>query len=191
MMPVLATNSGVRILQRPRVQTSQGVTATFFVGEARSYPTSTGAGGGASSGYSSIQQLQIGVTLEVTPFVTPDGCVVLDIHQKIDRLAGTTNILNVGEVPITNTTEARAKVGVRDCETVLLGGLIETDTTRAPSGVPLLKDIPLLGALFRSSSARAARNELIVLVRPTILAGSEAATEPPKAKADELAETTR
>jgi general secretion pathway protein D len=61
---------------------------------------------------------------------------------------------------------------VRDRETILLGGLIETGKPRTPSGVPLLKDIPLLGTLFRSSSASTAPNEIIVLIRPTILPGS-------------------
>lgn len=172
MLPALASDSRVKILQRPRIQTSDGVPASLFVGEARPYPTGTGSGTGASSGDSSTQQVLIGVTFEVTPFVKPDGSVIMDIHQKIDQLAGTTNIANVGEVPITSSTEARAKVVVRGRETILLGGLMETVNPRTPSGVPLLKDIPLLGALFRSSSARPAPNEILVLIRPTILPGS-------------------
>jgi len=172
MVPALASDSRVLILQRPRIQTSDGVPASMFVGETRPYPTHNSSGTGASSSDSSPQQVLIGVTFEVTPFVKPDGSVMMDIHQKIDQLAGTTNIANVGEVPITSTTEARAKVEVRDRETILLGGLMETGKPRTPSGVPLLKDIPLLGALFRSSSARTAPNEIIVLIRPTILPGS-------------------
>jgi type II secretory pathway component GspD/PulD (secretin) len=172
MIAALASDSRVKILQRPRIQTSDGVPASLFVGEARPYPTGTGSGTGASSGDSSTQQVLIGVTFEVTPFVKPDGSVMLDIHQKIDQLAGTTNIANIGEVPITTSTEAQAKVVVRDRETILLGGLMETANPRTPSGVPLLKDIPLLGALFRSSSARTAPNEIIVLIRPTSLPGS-------------------
>jgi general secretion pathway protein D len=184
MVQALTSDSRVRILQRPRIQTSDGVRASLFVGESRPYSTNTGAGGAASSGYSSIQQLQVGVTFEVTPVIKPDGIVMLDIHQKIDRVVGTTNIVNVGEVPITSSTEAQAKVVVHNRETILLGGIMETDNTRTPSGVPVLKDIPLLGSLLRSSSARMERNELIVLVRPTILPVSEAAVEPVKVKSN-------
>jgi general secretion pathway protein D len=179
MVPALASDSRVRILQRPRIQTSDGVRASLFVGESRPYPISARAD---STGYSSIQQLQVGVTFEVTPVIKPDGLVIMDIHQKIDRVVGSTNIANVGEVPITSSTEVQAKVVVRDRETILLGGMMETDNIRTHSGVPLLKDIPLLGSLFRSSSARMERNELIVLIRPTILPVAEAAAVMEEAK---------
>ena len=130
----------------------------LFVGESRPYPTSSYYGGGAYGGYSSIQQLQIGVTLEVTPLINPDGLVVMDIHTKIDSFEGNVTIQNVGDVPITSSKEASAKVSVRDHDTIILGGLIETDKNKNASGVPLLMDIPLLGYLFRSSHADETRN---------------------------------
>lgn len=182
MVTALAKDSQVRILQRPRIQTSDGVAASLFVGESRPYPASRGAGGATASGDSSAQQVLVGVTFEVTPVIKPDGFVLMDIHQKIDRVVGSTNITNVGEVPITRSTEAQAKVVVRDRETILLGGLIETVEPQSPSGVPLLRDIPLLGPLFRSSAAHPERDEVIVLIRPTILPASEAAAMPEKAK---------
>ena len=139
------------------------------------YPTSSYYGGGAYGGYSSIQQLQIGVTLEVTPLINPDGLVVMDIHTKIDGLDGSVTIENVGDVPITSSKEAAAKVSVRDHDTIILGGLIYTEKDKSASGVPVLMDIPLLGYLFRSSTASDTRNELIVLIRPTVLPTPEIA----------------
>ncbi len=170
-----ASDSNAKILQRPRIQTSHNEPAELFVGESRPYPTSSYYGGGAYGGYSSIQQLQIGVTLEVTPLINPDGLVVLDIHTKIDTFEGNVTIQNVGEVPVTSSKEASAKVSVRDHDTIILGGLIETDKNSNASGVPLLMDIPLLGYLFRSSHADGARKELIVLIRPTVLPTPEIA----------------
>jgi general secretion pathway protein D len=171
----LAADSRARILQRPRIQTSHNEPASLFVGESRPYPTSSYYGGGAYGGYSSIQQMQIGVTLEVTPLINPDGLVVMDIHQKIDSVSGTVSIANVGDVPVTSSKEAQAKVSVRDHDTIILGGLIETDRNKSASGVPLLMDIPLLGYLFRSSHADESRTELIVLIRPTVLPTPEIA----------------
>ena len=113
--------------------------------QSRPYPTSSYYGGGAYGGYSSIQQLQIGVTLEVTPLINPDGLVVMDIHTKIDSFEGNVTIQNVGDVPITSSKEASAKVSVRDHDTIILGGLIETDKNKSASGVPLLMDIPAVG----------------------------------------------
>ena len=168
-------NSHAKILQTPYIQTSHNEPATLFVGESRPYPTSSYYGGGAYGGYSSIQQLQIGVTLEVTPLVNPDGLVVMDIHQKIDSFEGNVTIQNVGDVPVTSSKEASAKVSVRDHDTIILGGLMETDRNKSASGVPLLMDIPLLGNLFRTSSASETRTELIVLIRPTVLPTPEIA----------------
>jgi general secretion pathway protein D len=171
----VANDSRARILQRPRIQTSHNEPASLFVGESRPYPTSSYYGGGGYGGYSSIQQMQIGVTLEVTPLINPDGLVVMDIHQKIDSVSGTVNIANVGDVPITSSKEASAKVSVRDHDTIILGGLIETDKNKTASGVPLLMDIPVLGYLFRNSHNDENRSELIVLIRPTVLPTPEIA----------------
>ena len=175
IIPALATNSRVKFLQRPRIQTSNAETATIFVGRSRPYPTGSYYGGGAYSGYSSIEQLQIGLTLDVTPYVGPDAFVELALRQEIDRVKGTVVGTNVGDVPITASREARARVMLRDHETILLGGWIEKDRHQTHSGVPVLKSIPLLGALFRGSSAHAARQEVIALIRPTVLPGPPAA----------------
>ena len=108
-LTALAGNSRARILQRPRIQTSHNEPAHLFVGESRPYPTSSYYGGGAYGGYSSIQQLQIGVTLDVTPLINPDGLVVMDIHQKIDSFEGNVTIQNVGDVPVTSPKEPQPK----------------------------------------------------------------------------------
>jgi general secretion pathway protein D len=174
-LTAVASDSRARVLQRPRIQTSHNEPASIFVGQSRPYPTSSYYGGGAYGGYSSIQQLQIGVTLEVTPLINPDGLVVMDIHTKIDSFDGNVTIQNVGDVPVTSDKEAQAKVSVRDHDTIILGGLIETDQNKNNSGVPFLKDIPLVGYLFRSSHADETRSELIVLIRPTVLQSPEIA----------------
>jgi general secretion pathway protein D len=135
--------------------------------------------------------MQIGVSLEVTPLINPDGLVVMDIRQKIDSVSGTVNIANVVDVPITSSKEASAKVAVRDHDTIMLGGLIETDKSTSFSGVPLLKDIPLLGALFRSDSRTGARTELVVLIRPTVLPTPEVAAMTATAEKNKMPEVRR
>ncbi|MRR52820.1 MAG: hypothetical protein EG825_18270, partial [Rhodocyclaceae bacterium] len=179
-------DSRARILQRPRVQTSHAVPANLFVGELRPFPTGSYYGGGAYGGYSSIQQIQIGVTLAVTPLINPDGLVVMDIMQQIDSVSGTVTIANVGDVPITSSKSAGAKVAVRDRDTIMLGGLIENSRTTSNSGVPWLKDVPLLGPLFRASNKNETRNELIVLIRPTVLPTPEIAALTATAEQDRM-----
>jgi general secretion pathway protein D len=179
-------DSRAKILQRPRIQTSHNEPAQLFVGESRPYPSGSYYGGGSFGGYSSIQAVNIGVTLEVTPLINPDGLVVMDIHQTIESANGSVVIANVGEVPITSRKEAAAKVSVRDHDTIILGGLIETSKTKGGSGVPFLMNVPLLGYLFRSNSDKETRNELIVLIRPTVLPTPEVAALTARAEKDKM-----
>jgi general secretion pathway protein D len=190
-LTAVANDSRAKVLQRPRIQTSHAVQATLFVGESRPYPTSSYYGGGSFGGYSSIQQLQIGVTLDVTPLINPDGLVVMDIHQTIESANGSVNIANVGDVPITSRKEAQAKVAVRDHDTIILGGLIETSKTKSASGVPFLMDIPMLGYLFRTTHDSEVRNELIVMIRPTVLPTPEVAAMAATAEKSKMPLTRR
>jgi len=163
----IATDSRINVLSRPRIQTSHAVEANLFVGETRPYITGTYSylGSGPSSQYS---QLQIGITLSVLPLINIDGLVVMDIRQKIQSIGGFTTIDN-NQIPTTIDREANAKVAVRNKETVMLGGFISTDNSKNASGIPILKDIPILGNLFRSTSKTSNRKELMVLIRPTVL----------------------
>jgi general secretion pathway protein D len=99
----------------------------------------------------------------------------MDIRQKIQDVGEEVTIANVGSVPSTIDREANAKVAVRDGETVMVGGMIAASKNNTKSGVPILKDIPILGALFRSTSASDARRELVILIRPTVLPTPESA----------------
>ena len=186
-----ASDSKSRILQRPRIQTSHNEPANIFVGTTQPYPTSSYYGGGAYGGYSSIQQMQIGVTLQVTPLINPDGLVVMDISMQIDGLAGSVTIANVGDVPITSSKTASAKVSVRDHDTIILGGLIYSEKDKSASGIPYLMNVPLLGYLFRYSSAKNNRTELTVLIRPTVLPTPEIAALTAAAEQNKLPATRR
>lgn len=165
-----AADSSVSIIQRPRIQTSQAKEAQFFVGSTVPYVTSvyynSGIGGGPSSSYS---QLQVGISLDVTPFINPFGLVVMDISQEIDDLNGSTFIQGVGNVPNTDKRQLSSEVAVNDKDTIILGGFIRTEKDKSKNGVPLLQDIPILGSLFSSRTSNHQRSELLVLMRPTIL----------------------
>ena len=182
----MANNSTAKVLQTPRVQTSHAVPATFFNGEQVPYQGSSGGyGGGGYGGYGGgygggfgggfTQFLNVGITLDVTPYITPDDLVVMDIQQTISELDG---FIDMGggqqgaagqKAPQTTEREASSTISVRDGDTILLGGFIRDAKTDTESGVPFLKDIPLLGSLFKSQSATSKRSELLVLIRPTIL----------------------
>jgi len=164
----LAADNNATVIQRPRIQTSQAKPATFFVGNTVPYVTGS-YGGGVYGNSSSYSQLTVGVELDVTPFINPDGLVVMDINQEIDDVNGSTPIEGVGNVPNTDKRTLNSEIAVRNLDTIMLGGFIRSDMSKSRSGVPVLMDIPILGALFSSKSDSKQREELVVLMRPTVL----------------------
>ena len=170
----IATDGRATILSRPRVQTSHAVPAQLFIGETVPYVTGTYFGGVNGQASSQYQQKEVGITLEVLPLINPDGLVVMDIQQNIEAL-GENITIDGNQVPRTTKRQASAKVAVRDRETIVLGGFISTEKKNNASGVPYLKDIPYLGALFRSKNDSTRRVELMVFMRPTVLPTPEAA----------------
>jgi general secretion pathway protein D len=162
------------IIQKPRIQTFQAQPASFFVGNTVPYVTSTYNGGTTGIG-SSFSQLSVGISLDVTPFINPDGLVVMQIAEEIDNLNGSTFIQGVGDVPNTTKKTLTSNVAVKDRDAIILGGAISSSKDLSKSGVPLLQDIPLLGALFSQRSSQKSRDELLVLMRPTVLRTPELA----------------
>jgi general secretion pathway protein D len=166
------SDSRTTIIQRPRIQTSQAKPAQFFVGSTVPYITGTyNSGYGNQSSYS---QLSVGIELDVTPFINPDGLVVMDINQEIDELGKQDQIDNNLVYETTKRTLS-SEIAVKDRETVILGGFVSSTKTRGHAGVPFLMDIPLLGKLFTKTTDNKDRSELLVMMRPTVLKTPELA----------------
>ncbi len=166
------SDSHASIIQRPRIQTSQAQPAQFFVGESVPYITGSYSYNGVQNSYS---QLSVGVELDVTPFINPEGAVTMQIQQEIDAVDNP-NYNNTGQ-PSTIKRTLNTSITVRDKDTVMLGGFIEADKSHSQSGVPFLSDIPLLGNLFKQRNDSKARKELVVLMRPTVLGTPELAAK--------------
>jgi general secretion pathway protein D len=169
-----AADDSITIIQKPRIQTFQAQPASFFVGNTVPYVTSTYNGGTTGIG-SSYSQLSVGVSLNVTPFINPDGLVVMQIQEEIDDITGNVPI-DGNPVPTTASRTLSSNVAVKDRDSIILGGAIYSSKDFNKSGVPLLQDIPLLGALFSSRSSNKTRQELLVLIRPTVLKTPELAS---------------
>lgn len=178
----LATDSNAKVLARPRIQTTHAQQATFEIGDTVPYPQSSspyyggGIGGGNFAPYTTYQEKKVTTKLDVVPYITPDGLVTLEVTQTIDQLGPPTQIGN-DQIPTIRTRSASAVLSVRDREPVILGGFITDRSTEGVSGVPWLKDIPILGWAFRSKNNFQQRTELIVLIRPTILETPQQASE--------------
>jgi general secretion pathway protein D len=168
------SDSHASIIQRPRIQTSQAIPAQFFVGSSVPYITGNYSyyGGGPQNSYS---QLSVGVELDVTPFINPEGAVTMQIAQEIDAIDNPN--YNNTQQPSTVKRTLNTTITVRDKDTVMLGGFIEADKSHSQAGVPFLSNIPLLGNLFKQRDDQKTRKELIVLMRPTVLGTPELAAK--------------
>ena len=174
-LQAISSDSHASIIQRPRIMAQQAKPAQFFVGETVPYITSFGNYGyGNQSSYS---QLSVGVELDVTPYINPDGLVVMDVQQELDDIIpnGGVNI-NGTSVPSTTKRTLNSQIAVRDRDTVMLGGFIKNAKSTGRTGVPFLQNIPLLGSLFSQRNSSKQREELIVLMRPTVLKTPEIAS---------------
>lgn len=170
----VANDSNVKVLSRPRIQTSHAVKAELQVGNTVPYVTGTYFGGVNGNASSQYQQTFIGLDLQVTPLINADGMVVMDIVLNVQQLGPTTTI-DGNPVPTTTQRSATATVSVKDRETIILGGFMSDNVSKSHGGVPLLMDIPGLGYLFRSSNDTKERVELVALIRPTYLPTPESA----------------
>ena len=168
-------DSHVKVLSRPTIQTSHAVPASLQIGSTVPYVTGTYFNGVNGTPSSQYQQTFVGINLQVTPLINADGLVVMDITQDVQQLGPSTPTIDGNPVPTTTKRTAQAKVSVMDGDTIELGGFISSTKSDSKSGVPLLKDIPVLGYLFRSTTAEYDRTELIVLIRPTVLKTPESA----------------
>lgn len=161
------SEGNVKIISRPSVVTLNNVESQIESANIVRIRTSAATVGEAGN----IREIRAGIILKVTPQVSADGFVLLNISVKSSTLDfGRT----VDGIPQENTREARANVLVKDGETVVIGGIMKDSSSNSDSGIPYLKDIPVLGWLFKKSSWQKDFEELVVFITPRIVeAGSE------------------
>ena len=123
----------------------------------------------ASSGATTTQFKKAVLSLKVTPQITPDDRVILDLTVTKDSVGQLVPSATGGFVPSIDTRNIQTQVLVRDGQTVVLGGIMETERRDSEKKVPLLGDVPVLGNLFKSKSKINNRDELLIFVTPKIL----------------------
>ena len=123
------------------------------------------------------EKVPVGVNLTVTPQVSSDGFVLMNIKVKSSSIANSPTVATgtTGVVPFDELNrEAEANVLVRDGETIVIGGILKDTAQESEAGVPYLKNVPILGWLFKNTSIQKNLEELVVFITPRIAsAGSE------------------
>jgi type IV pilus assembly protein PilQ len=159
-LQLLEQNRKANIISNPRITTFDNREAKILVGQKIPLIVQDVAG-------NPVSQLQtIGIQLKVTPHLTQEKKIIMDLHPEVSDLSTQSTVQ--GGV-IINTSEADTRVMVDDGQTAVIGGLIRTNEGSIRRGVPLLKDLPLIGMLFSSNDTIRQNRELIIFVTPRLL----------------------
>jgi len=168
-----ADKGNVNVISSPSLMVLNNQQAKINVGDQVPIQTSTtslpiSGGTNASIAQSaSIQYLDTGVTLEVTPRVNANGMVILEIKQTVSTPVTTTT--GVSTSPTIQKKEIESFVAVQDGETIVLGGLIDDNNTANKAGIPWLHELPWIGPLFGNTTYKRTKNELVVLITPRVV----------------------
>lgn len=177
IIQAVSENSDVNLLSTPSITTMDNEEAKIVVGQNvpfRTGSTTTGSGGTVNP-FTTIQREDVGLTLKVIPHVHDGNSIRLEIEQEVSEVdqTGTIDIGNDGSADlITNVRTIETTVLSENGEVVILGGLTRDKKSESERGVPLLKDIPLIGYLFKAESVRTEKQNLLVFIRSTVIASS-------------------
>ena len=161
-LTALETSGFSETVSQPKVITGDKTTASILTGSEVGFQEESASGGTTTSFKEAVLEL------EVTPQITPDDRVIMDLTISQDSLGPETSS---GE-PTINVTQLETQVLVNDGETIVLGGIYQTDTETGTSKVPFLGDIPGLGLLFRSDFEDEQKTELLIFITPRIMASN-------------------
>ncbi|QMU60539.1 MAG: type II secretion system protein GspD [Gammaproteobacteria bacterium] len=176
VLSALARDNKMQILSSPSLMVLDNHTASINVGDQVPVRTSESTNTGTSDLVTStIQFVETGVTLQVAPRVSQSGNVVMDIYQSI-RTANETETSGI-DSPTIGQREVSTSVSVPSGDTIVLGGLIQDTNGQGNVGVPGLRNLPILGSLFGTTTNASSRTELLVLITPTAIRDAAEARE--------------
>jgi general secretion pathway protein D len=169
LLDLLASLSKVKVISAPRVMVLNNRTASIEVGDQVPVATSTAVGVTTANApiVNTIQLLDTGIILRVTPRVGTGGLVLLDINQEVSSSVPTTS--STINSPTIQQRKISSSIAVQDGQTLAIGGLISDTRTKTRSGIPYLMDLPYVGPLFSLRNDQVDRTELIVLITPRIV----------------------
>ena len=157
------------VVSNPRVVTANQREASIKQGKEIGYVTISGGGGAGGAATANVQFKEVVLELKVTPTITQDNRVFLNMNVKKDEVQEFMNVDNYGNVPVINRREINTAVLVDDGQTVVIGGVYEFSDRSSVSKVPFLGDVPFLGNLFKKRGRSKDKAELLVFVTPKIL----------------------
>ena len=172
LMDFIETHDNVKVLANPKVLVLNNNMASFKSVEEIPYRELSETSEGGSIGTTSFKDA--GVTLEVTPQITEDGYIIMHIIPEQSAQTGT---FSVDEIPVIETRNVETTLRVRDGQTIIIGGLRKVHHSVEEDKIPILGDIPIIGALFRKVNTGKVESEIGVFITPHIYTDGELSAE--------------
>lgn len=183
LLHALQTNKDVNILATPQILTMENEEAEIKV--VKNIPYLSKIEESTTSGQPRLQNIEykdVGITLKITPRISIEGLVRLDIEAGIQTLSGQQQISGLRLTPETFDRSAKTSVIVKDNHTIVIGGLVRDDKEETEDKIPILGDIPLLGNLFRSRGTRTEKINLLLFITPRVVKTAQQVTDLTKLK---------
>jgi len=169
LVTALKGNSGANIISTPQILTLDNKEAEFDSVQTIPFQTGTSTGTGVNV-VSTFDFRDVGTKLRITPHINKEGYVRLELHQEVSNVVDSSVI----GLPTTSKRSADTVAVVKDNNTIVIGGLISNQMTTSQSKVPILGDIPFLGALFRSTHNGSNKTNLLIFITPHVIQRAEA-----------------
>nr|MDQ2879431.1 type II secretion system protein GspD [Pseudomonadota bacterium] len=155
------------LLQSPHLTTLDNQPARILVGQEIPITTGQALSQNFNNAFRTVQRENVGIQLEVRPQINSSGAIKLFLHQQVSSIAGPVSSDNSDL--ILNKREVETTLTVDDGQIAVIGGLLDDNERRTVEKVPLLGDLPVVGALFRSKAKERTKTNLMIFIRPTIL----------------------
>jgi type IV pilus secretin PilQ/predicted competence protein len=167
-LDMLIRDGNARVLAQPKLVTLNGKEASMLAGQRIPYLVSqTVFAGGAAAPTQTVQREEVGIKLSITPLINADGYITVRIRPEVSSVTSFRGTAN--DLPVVSTRQAETTVRLKDGSSVIIGGLLSEEKTTNRTKVPLLGDIPLLGALFRHENIVTSKRDLVIEVTPRLL----------------------
>jgi len=177
-LEALVSDGKAQVIASPHILIADNREASFQVGQQIPIPTSETNVTGTTNIQRTFQYKDIGIILKVKPQINESGVVSLELTQEVSSSATPIDQISEGTSnPVINKIEATTNLVAKDKETIIIGGLIREDTTKTRTGIPLLKDIPILGYLFGTTAESKERVELVILLTPHVVTSHSEASQ--------------
>lgn len=165
----LYQKGNARILSRPNLTALDGADAQIIIGGTRPIPITNTGGGGSGNVTTTVVFRPYGILLSMRPTLTDDDTIILQIRAEVTGLDSTTSInLNGALIPGETTRGVNTTLTVREGDTLVLGGIITNERSQRTSRIPVLSELPIIGALFRSKRFENNQTELAIFMTPRI-----------------------